>query len=499
MTLKDFDLFNSVTIQTHDNPDPDALASAFGLYKYFKTKGKDVEIVYSGRNKIQKANLMLMIQECGIPIKYVKDIEYQPKELLITVDCQYGEGNVTTLKANKVAIIDHHQGLGKADYQEICPYLGSCSTLVWSLLVKEGINVKEDILLGTAFYYGLMTDTSGFMELNHPLDRDLMDSVEHSKALIKLFSNSNISLEELEIAGQALLHYDFDADNNCSIIRAKPCDPNILGFINDLALQVDEILVSIVYNEMISGYKLSVRSCTIEVKANELADYITSDIGSGGGHIEKAGGYIDKSMFKQKYGENKDIDEYLNEIIADYYKNSEIIYAKDYHQDTSDMKTYSKKKIPLGYVDLSNIMENGTNITVRTLEGDVDMKVDGSFYIMIGLKGEVYPISKEKFEKSYDRVDGPYVFEGEYEPTIHDKYHGVVINLIEHAKVCINSGKNKIYAKELDKMVKIFTLWDSEKYYLGKPGDFIACRLDDDSDVYIIEHDIFYKTYEPAD
>lgn len=105
MTLKDFDLFNSVTIQTHDNPDPDALASAFGLYKYFKTKGKDVEIVYSGRNKIQKANLMLMIQECGIPIKYVKDTEYQPKELLITVDCQYGEGNVTTLKANKVAII----------------------------------------------------------------------------------------------------------------------------------------------------------------------------------------------------------------------------------------------------------------------------------------------------------------------------------------------------------------------------------------------------------
>lgn len=496
MTLKDFDIFNSITIQAHDNPDPDALASAFGLYKYFKSKDKDVEIVYSGRNKIQKANLVLMIQECGIPVQYVKDYCFEAKELLITVDCQHGEGNVTNLNADKVAIIDHHQGLGVADYTEICPYLGSCSTLVWTLLEKEGFKVKEDVLLGTALYYGLMTDTSGFMELSHPLDRDLMDSVEYSKSLIKLFSNSNISLEELEIAGQALLHYEFDSENNVSVIRSKPCDPNILGFINDLALQVDEIRVSIVYNEMISGFKISVRSCTTEVKANELADYITDGIGSGGGHTEKAGGYIDKTMFQNKYGEYADIDKYLNDRIKDYYKNSKIIYAKEYHMDTTDMKIYMKKKIPLGYVDLATFLDLGTNITVRTLEGDVDMKVDGTFYIMIGLKGEVYPMSKEKFENTYDRVESKYVFEGEYEPTIHDKFQGNVINLVEHAQVCVNSGKNRIYAKELDKMVKIFTLWDPEKYYLGKPGDFIACRLDDDSDVYVIERDVFFKTYD---
>ncbi len=495
MRLKDFLQFNSFTIQVHDNPDPDAIASAFGLYKYFKAEGKDAEIVYSGRNKIQKANLVLMIQECGIPIQYVKDYSFKTKEILITVDCQHGEGNVTNLKADKVAIIDHHQGLGVADFIEICPYLGSCSTLVWNLLEKEKYDVNSDILLGTALYYGLMTDTSNFMELSHPLDRDLMDNIEYSKALIKLFSNSNISLKELEIAGQALLHYDFDADNNVSIIKAKPCDPNILGFINDLALQVDEIRVSIVFNEMISGYKLSVRSCTIEVKANELADYITEGIGSGGGHTEKAGGYIDKSMYKQKYDE-LEIDKYLAEKIKEYYLNSQIIYAKDYHMDTSDMKKYKKKRIQLGYVDLSSFLEPDTNITVRTMEGDVDLKVDGSFYIMIGLKGEVYPIKKDRFYKTYDLSDSEYSFEGDYEPTIHDKRRGMVINLTEHARACITSSQNVILAKELDKMVKIFTKWDPEKYYLGKPGDFIACKPDDDSDVYVIERDIFFRTYD---
>lgn len=498
MILKDLEQFNSITIQAHDNPDPDALASAYGLYKYFSSKGKDVEIVYSGRNKIQKANLILLIQQCEIPVKYVNDYSYKTKELLITVDCQYGEGNVTNLKADHVAIIDHHQGLGVAEYVEICPYLGSCSTLVWSLISKENYDIKSDILLGTAFYYGLMTDTSGFMELSHPLDRDLMDGVEYSKALIKTFSNSNISLEELEIAGQALLHYEFKPNYNCSIIKAKPCDPNILGFINDLALQVDEIKVSIVYNEVISGYKLSVRSCTIEVKANELADYITDGIGSGGGHTEKAGGYIDASMFKKKYGDIS-IDKYLNDRIKDYYENSKIIYAKDYHMNTEGMNKYIKKKIHFGYVDLSEFVDMGTNITVRTLEGDIDIKVDGSFYIMIGLKGEVYPITKEKFDINYETLDEKYAFDGAYEPSVHDSYNGVVINLVEHARTCVNSGRNIVFARELENMVKIFTKWDVEKYYLGKPGDFIVCKTDDDSDVYIVERDVFFKTYDLLD
>lgn len=28
---------------------------------------------------------------------------------LVTVDCQYGQGNVTRFDAGKVAVIDHHQ------------------------------------------------------------------------------------------------------------------------------------------------------------------------------------------------------------------------------------------------------------------------------------------------------------------------------------------------------------------------------------------------------
>ena len=494
MRLSELDNYNSIAIQTHDNHDPDAIASAFALYNYFIDQKKSVRIIYSGRNKIQKSNLVLLIEECKIPIEYVDAETKLPEELLITVDCQHGEGNVSNLYADKIAIIDHHQGEGEGDYKVMFPYLGSCSTLVWSMMLKEGYDFEDKILLCTALYYGLMTDTGNFVEVSHPLDRDMMESIKISKPLIKLFSNSNISLSELEIAGQALIHYDFDDEFKYLIIYSKPCDPNILGFINDLALQVDKIMISVVYNELNSGYKLSVRSCTKEVKANELANYLTENIGSGGGHIEMAGGYIDKDLFLKKL-HGMEMDDYLRDRIQKYFKSCEIIYAKDYNISLEGMEKYTKKRIQRGFVDPIEILPEGTPITIRTLEGDVDIMVSGDYYILIGLKGEVYPIFKDKFNKSYQKVDAEYVFSGEYEPTIHIKNEGRIINLMSNAKACINNDTSHIYARELNKMVKIFTCWDEDQYYLGKPGDFIACREDDLKDVYIVERDIFFKTY----
>ena len=47
MNLSELLIFDNIVVQTHDNPDPDALASAYGLYKYFIAKEKQVKIVYS--------------------------------------------------------------------------------------------------------------------------------------------------------------------------------------------------------------------------------------------------------------------------------------------------------------------------------------------------------------------------------------------------------------------------------------------------------------------
>ena len=500
MRLADLERFEKITIQCHDNPDADALASGYGLYCYFRSKKKDVRLVYSGRNQIQKSNLRLMVDKLKLPVEYVGTENGQTvavEGLLITVDCQYGAGNVTGLTAEDVAVIDHHQVEKTASLSIINPSLGSCSTLVWKLLRDENFDIDGDEYLGTALFYGLYTDTNQFSELSNPLDMDMREALHEDKSLITLFRNSNLSLKELEIAGIAMIRYSYNDDYEFAVIKAQPCDPNILGLISDFLLQVDAIKTCVVFNEVPDGYKFSVRSCIKEVNASELAAFLAQDIGSGGGHYEKAGGFISLWRYEENFP-TLHTEAYFNNRMTQYFDSYDLIYAEDYQIDLENMKQYKKRNIPVGYVKADRALPVGTPITIRTLEGDIELTVDEDLYIIIGLKGEVYPNRREKFERSYRILDQKYQHssEMEYVPTIKDRIDGSTLTLTDFAGVCEPTGTVMIYARELDRGVKVFTAWDKGKYMLGRPGDYLAVRCDDLHDVYVVEKDIFYKSYD---
>lgn len=499
MKLGDLLNFDKVTIQCHDNPDADALASAYALYCFLRSKGKeDVRIVYGGRNEIKKSNLTLMLNKFEIPVEYITDPNTHFDGLLVTVDCQEGESNVTKFGYDNLAIIDHHQSsstpLAPMDMTDIRSELGSCSTLIWHLLRKEGFDVNANVKIATALYYGLMTDTGNFVEMKHPLDRDMQDSLSYDKTTISQLVNSNISLKELEIAGIALIRYMYNSDNRYAIIHSQPCDPNILGLIADFLLQVDVIDICVVFNDTQDGYKFSTRSCIKEVHADELIAFLANDIGGGGGHQDKAGGFVSKAKFEAKYG-NLDIDTYIGSAMNSYFESNEVIYAKDYTIDPSEFTKYVKKPIVIGVVDPSDFWDDGTAITVRTLEGDINTKVDKETYIMVGIVGEVYPIKKAKFESTYEIVDLPYECDVSYVPTIRNRYSGEMKELEPYIKPCRSTQTSYILAKELTKTVKVFTSWDEQNYMLGHEHDFMAARVDDNKDIYVIEKEIFKKTY----
>ena len=69
MKLKDLDRFSQIVIQVHDNPDADAVGSGYAIYEYFKEKGKDVRLIYSGKNKLKKSNMLLMLEDLKIPLE----------------------------------------------------------------------------------------------------------------------------------------------------------------------------------------------------------------------------------------------------------------------------------------------------------------------------------------------------------------------------------------------------------------------------------------------
>lgn len=303
MKLSQLLKYNQIIVQCHDNPDADAIASGYAIYTYLKEHGKDVRLVYGGRNVIRKSNLVMMIKELEIPIENVRHTsKEEPTELLITVDCQHGEGNVTHYPAETVAVIDHHRVSKKLPkLQEVQSNLGACSTLVWNMLKDEGIDPNENENLATALYYGLYTDTGRLEEIYHEKDMELRDNAKYNVGLITKLRNANISIEELETAGAALLRCDYNEQYRFAVVKAGPCDPNVLGLISDMVLEVDAIDVCVVFSVMTNAVKLSIRSCEEDIKANELAAKLCMGIGSGGGHLVKAGGTIQMNLLTKEY------------------------------------------------------------------------------------------------------------------------------------------------------------------------------------------------------
>ena len=497
--------YERVILQCHDNPDPDAIGSAFALYRFLKERGKDAEIVYSGFSKIQKSNMILLIDKLGIPMRYIdrgadeNAVGADEKTLLLTVDCQYGAGNVKKLLSENIAVIDHHvtEGVPPA-LSDIRPFLGSCSTLVWLLLDEAGFEFANHPDVCTALYYGLYTDTNSLAEVVHPLDRDLRDNIKYDAGLMKRLQNSNLSINDLTVAGKTLVTNWISKDTRSAVFEAEPCDPNILGFTSDIALQVDDIDVCVVFCRVSGGIKLSVRSCVREVMANELAARLCEGVGSGGGHKDKAGGFISENALA-----DKDISpsQFLGARFSKYFSDYDLIYSGQPVLDLDTFKRCRKRDIPVGFACSANIFPEGSELVVRTLEGDTFITAGRDIYIMIGIRQEVWPIKRAKFEASYRVLDGPYMpdkrflNQDRYEPTVKERVEGRSISILPFAKSCVPTGETAVLVKKLTRRTKVFTSWNREGYMFGDSGDYLAVREDDLNDVYVIEKDIFNATY----
>ena len=492
MQLKELLKFNDIVIQCHDNPDADALASGFALYRYLQNMDKMPRFIYRGTREITKSNLKMMIDYLNIPVAYEPDFAEIP-ELLVTVDCQYGQKNITHTDAQNVAVIDHHQiSCELPALSEIRSNLGSCSTIMWDLIRSENIDVNSDRNVATALYYGLYTDTNKLTEINHPLDRDLIDALNANMSQIREMGNSNLSLSELEITGKAILGYHFLEKQNCMIIEAEECDPVVLGVISDFVLEAEKVNICIAYYSSPLEIKFSVRSCTKEVHANELAAYISYGIGGGGGHLYKAGGSIRPESI------DTDPKTIIQDRLNQYFDSFKIIYAANTTLGRSGMELYEKIPQEVGAVKLTKIFPENTPVEIRTLEGDIDITIEKDTYLMIGIEGEIYPIKEEKLRTSYLDFGRSYEREFEYSPTIKNILTGERKSVIEFAHGVVGIGRTKLFARPLTEYVKLFTAWDDEKYYSGRPGDYIAYRQDDVHDIYIISKELFDRLYKPA-
>ena len=322
----------------------------------------------------------------------------------------------------------------------------------------------------------------------------MRDSLIYDKQLLRRLRNAVLTLRELEIAGMALIRHSYNAANRYVMVKAQECDPNILGLISDFALQVDSVDVCIVYNEVNEGIKFSVRSCVREVMANELATYLANELGNGGGHIDRAAGFLSKSRFNELH-EYLNYDAYFLRKLTEYYQSFEVIDVAKNPLELTEFKHYKKTPTPRGFVKLSEVLPEGTPIIIRSLEADIECTVKASDILIIDGQGAISVMNEERFYTNYKIIEEYFDLNIEYFPRIRKQKSGKVVYLEEYTKKCMLKGDNTIHARVLEKPVKVFTVYSQDKYKYGQDGDYLAISESDRDDVYVIEQEIFKKTY----
>lgn len=311
---------HKVFIQTHNFPDPDAIACAFGMQKFLKYHGIASTICYNG--SVDKISVVKMLDNFHIRMYPYEELEIEEKDYVLLVDGQKYSANLTDIPGDEVACIDHHPTVKPCDYlyQDI-RIVGACASLVAQYFYESNTPIDEET--ASALMYGIRMDTDSFGRGVHLLDIQMFEYLFHyaKVPLVDRMVNDNIELADLRAYGAAIENIQIYGNTGIAYIPFD-CEDALVAMISDFILKLDTVTISIVYAEKNGGLKFSVRSEEENVHAGNLISRALKGYGEGGGHFEMAGGFVpQESRTQEKSAENKVICQRFVEALKNLEEN----------------------------------------------------------------------------------------------------------------------------------------------------------------------------------
>lgn len=158
-TLKEYKAENDdhiIRINTHANPDPDAIGSAMGMQVLLKEQGYDSTIYYSGEISHPQNKTIVNVLNVHLERRNGHPV---PDGIDICVDCTESNSHVESERV--MFVVDHHKATSKAKHNIIDASFGSCSALMWKIMKEmEHQPTQENSAVYTALLLGIRTDTN---------------------------------------------------------------------------------------------------------------------------------------------------------------------------------------------------------------------------------------------------------------------------------------------------------------------------------------------------
>ncbi len=289
---------DQVLVVMHDNPDPDAIASAWCVVELARHFGlQNVHAVAGGA--IVRAENKQMVKLLNPPIKLVADSEFPSGRGLgaMLVDCGAGATNhfVTRSQIRLLAVIDHHQHklfepnhhLLFQDVREVA----ACASIGASYLIEN--DVVPSSKLATAIWYALRTETCAYESRYTALDRDvliwattygspsLLAEIENAPLVRVYFTDLVRALKNTRVYGDVAV---------CWLPQSQGVE--VVGEVADLLVRDEEVHRVLCGTELEDAAFVSVRTSPHGGNATSLLLATLDGLGHGGGHDHRAGGKI---------------------------------------------------------------------------------------------------------------------------------------------------------------------------------------------------------------
>ncbi len=283
-----------VLIVTHNNPDPDALASALALrYLLHEKWGVGAVIAYGGI--IGRAENRAMIRQLRIDIRPLQDMNTKNFSVVALVDSQPGAGNNALPKyVIPDIVIDHHSPIRaksmRAKYYDIRTDYGSTSTILAEYLMAADLpDVHRRV--ATALMYGIKSDTRDLGRATSPKDIETLRFL-YPKILFKALGkieHPELPRDYFQRLGKAITNAQIDKDV-VMLDLGYTDDVDLIAEMADLLLLVEGVKWSLCLGENGGNEYFSLRTKKRRGSADRVAQKMVAGIGMGGGHNMIAGG-----------------------------------------------------------------------------------------------------------------------------------------------------------------------------------------------------------------
>jgi len=286
-----------IAIVTHTNPDPDAIAAAYGMrYLLLHHFNKRSVIVYDG--VIGRAENRALVKLLRIPMRTAARFPFYSYSTYIMVDAQPGAGNNAVPATVKPAIvIDHHplrRKSIKSTFHDLRPSAGATSTLITQYLRAAKVEVPQTV--ATALFFGIRTDTldlsrrassadyRAYRYLFPLVDHRLLTRIEHPELSPSFFHAAGTAIDQALCYGNLIF-------SNLGSVPVAETIPQMADYL----AQLDGVHWSAVIGQVNGELRLSLRTSNTRGDAGAVLKRVVGKRGTAGGHGVAAGGRIDIS------------------------------------------------------------------------------------------------------------------------------------------------------------------------------------------------------------